>query len=125
MASGPEVVLVDVHGTSAAVALSGVHAPLVVLSAEPPAWDGVARWVRKPARPADVAEAVIRACARFDVLIIEDDFDLARVLIMALEESGIRAEHAASGRAAIDSLSQRVPALVVLDVVLPEGDGFF
>jgi PAS domain S-box-containing protein len=65
-----------------------------------------------------------QAAARVDALIIEDDFDLARVLVAALEESGIHAEHAATGRDAIEALSQRVPSLVVLDVALPEGDGF-
>ena len=78
----------------------------------------------KPARLEDVADAVMKACARVDVLVIEDDFDLARVLVAALEESGIRADHAATGKEAIELLQQRVPSLIVLDLMLPEIDGF-
>src|SRR5204863_3094988 len=85
---------------------------------------GVARWLPKPTRLEEVAEAVMNATARVDVLVIEDDFDLARVLIAALEESGISAAHVATGRDAMESLAQRVPSLIVLDVALPEGDGF-
>ena len=101
-----------------------MHAPIIVVSAERPAWDGIARWFAKPARPEQIIDAVLKACACLDVLIIEDDFDLARVLIAALEEGGIRAEHAATGKEAIEALAQRVPSLVVLDVALPELDGF-
>jgi PAS domain S-box-containing protein len=78
----------------------------------------------KSASAEDVADFVMRATGCIDVLVVEDDFDLARVLVAALEEAGIHAEHAATGKAAIDALTQRVPSLIVLDVALPEGDGF-
>ena len=125
----PEAILVDVHAAAAGAALlhaipADVHAPLIVMSAEPPPPDVVARWVPKPARLEDIADAVMKACARVDVLVIEDDFDLARVLIAALEQSGICADHAATGRQAIAALEHRVPSLIVLDLMLPEIDGF-
>jgi DNA-binding response OmpR family regulator len=58
------------------------------------------------------------------VLIVEDDLDLARVLVGLFERRGIEVFHAGTGKAAIE-LSERVqPDLLVLDLVLPEGDGF-
>jgi DNA-binding response OmpR family regulator len=127
-ASEPEAILIDLQASSSGaallLALPDAHAPVIVMSADAPPADLIARWVQKPAQADDVAEAVVRACARMEVLVIEDDFDLARVLIAALEESGIHAEHAATGREAIDKLSHRIPSLIVLDLTLPELDGF-
>jgi PAS domain S-box-containing protein len=128
-ALGPEAILMDLHAASAGAALlqaipDDVHAPVIVMSNEEPPSEMVARWVPKPARLEDVADAVMKACARVDVLVVEDDFDLARVLMAAMEESGIRAQHAATGKEAIDLLQERVPSLIVLDLMLPEINGF-
>lgn len=58
------------------------------------------------------------------VLVVEDDTDLADVLVATLGRYGIKTFVAASGPEAI-SLSQRVhPDLLILDVGLPEVDGF-
>jgi DNA-binding response OmpR family regulator len=46
------------------------------------------------------------------------------VLLAALEESGIHAHHAATGKEAIEQLEHRIPSLIVLDLMLPELDGF-
>ena len=128
VASEPEAILIDLQSSSAGAALlnalPAAHAPVIVMSADAPPADLIARWVPKPAQAEEVAEAVVRACARMEVLVIEDDFDLARVLIAALEESGIHAEHAATGREAIETLAHRIPSLIVLDLTLPELDGF-
>jgi PAS domain S-box-containing protein len=132
-ASHPEAILIDLHSASASTgllqALQASNCPIIVTAAEEPAWIGdqaatIARWVPKPASGEVVAEAVAKACAGVDVLVIEDDFDLARVLIAALEEAGIRVEHAATGTDAIAALECHVPSLIVLDLVIPELDGF-
>ena len=58
------------------------------------------------------------------VLIVEDDQDLVEVLIAMFQRHGVETYSARTGRDAIQ-LSQRVlPDLLVLDLVLPEGDGF-
>jgi len=128
-ASHPEAILIDLQTTSAGSVLlqalqasNRLNAPIIVTSAEQPAT--IARWVPKPASAEALAEAVVKACAGADVLVIEDDFDLARVLIAALEEAGIHVEHAATGKDAIAALERHVPSLIVLDLVLPELDGF-
>lgn len=57
---------------------------------------------------------------------VEDDLDLARVIIITtiFERQGIDAFHAATGREAIEMNQQITPDLLILDIGLPEGDGF-
>jgi len=58
------------------------------------------------------------------VLLVEDDTDLAEVLMMLFEQHGIETFLAKTGKEAI-RLSQDVnPDLLILDLVLPEYDGF-
>jgi CheY-like chemotaxis protein/anti-sigma regulatory factor (Ser/Thr protein kinase) len=58
------------------------------------------------------------------VLVVEDDPDLSQILRTSFERHGIRVERAATGRAAIARIGHSLPTLVVLDIQLPDGDGF-
>jgi signal transduction histidine kinase len=58
------------------------------------------------------------------VLVVEDDEDLCRVLSASLQAQGIRTLQASSGRMAIDTFLRHRPDLMVLDVVLPDMDGY-
>jgi PAS domain S-box-containing protein len=58
------------------------------------------------------------------ILVVEDDLDLARVMIAALQRRGIRILHASRGTVAIDLCRQHEPRLIVLDLGLPDMDGF-
>jgi hypothetical protein len=58
------------------------------------------------------------------VLVVEDDLDLAQILLAMFQRRGVPVSHAASGRDAIRRCQEEEPDLVVLDVGLPEGDGF-
>lgn len=58
------------------------------------------------------------------VLVAEDDPDLVRVLLLMLQRYGIESFYARTGREAMQ-LSQRLsPDLVILDLFMPDGDGF-
>jgi len=88
----------------------------------------VSDWIVKPPNEKSLFQALERALVPQDqharVLIVEDDLDLARVLIGMFERHGIETFHAQTGREAIQ-LSQRIiPDLLVLDLVLPECNGF-
>jgi PAS domain S-box-containing protein len=103
--------------------------PVIVAASQPPRSveqyaDRIAAWVRKPFVERDVAEALSIACKKPMILVVEDDGDLARVMSTAIQSHGIRTMHAANGRAAIDICRTTLPDLVVLDVILPEMDGF-
>jgi PAS domain S-box-containing protein len=58
------------------------------------------------------------------ILIVEDDLDLARVMTAALEGRGIRTFHAATGSEAIRMCREYEPSLIVLDLMLPDMDGY-
>jgi len=64
------------------------------------------------------------SCAQSVVLLVEDDLDLAGVIATALQAHGITTIHAPNGREAIEACAQRTPDMAILDVVLPELDGF-
>ena len=58
------------------------------------------------------------------VLIIEDEKDLAAGLRDNLEFEKHTVTHAATGAEATQALAQRLPDLVLLDLMLPDADGF-
>src|SRR4026207_888802 len=58
------------------------------------------------------------------ILIVEDEFALRDTLSYNLKKDGFTVEAVGDGRAAIDSARQLKPALIVLDLMLPEIDGF-
>jgi two-component system, OmpR family, alkaline phosphatase synthesis response regulator PhoP len=57
------------------------------------------------------------------ILLVEDEENLARGLVLNFELEGHAVERAATLAAARASLVERPPALVVLDLMLPDGDG--
>ena len=58
------------------------------------------------------------------ILIVEDDADLARVMIHALRDAAFEVVWASTAAQAIESLLRRRPALVILDLILPDQGGF-
>lgn len=61
---------------------------------------------------------------RSRVLLVEDDVDLTRVLTETLERWGITVHPARTGRDAVRLAHEIRPHLLLLDVRLPEGDGY-
>lgn len=57
------------------------------------------------------------------ILIVDDDPDLRRLVADALREHGFSPSTASDGARAIDALRSRPPALVILDLGLPECSG--
>jgi len=58
------------------------------------------------------------------VLIVEDDSDLARVMSEALQRHGLQTSHTTSGKEALKLCIEQQPSLIVLDLTLPDLDGF-
>jgi PAS domain S-box-containing protein len=86
------------------------------------------QWVHKPLDEEDLFQSLKQALTHFArrmrVLVVEDDPEFAQLLMTLFKQHDIETFHAQTGREAI-LLSQEVtPDLLVLDVVLPEGDGF-
>lgn len=57
------------------------------------------------------------------ILVVDDDAKIVRLVRTYLEREGFPVVTAADGPAALDAIEQHRPALVVLDLMLPELDG--
>lgn len=58
------------------------------------------------------------------ILVVDDDAELLPLIAFALRQAGYLVIEAATGREAIDACRDEAPELVVLDVNLPDFDGF-
>lgn len=58
------------------------------------------------------------------ILIIEDEPAIVDAIVYALRTDGFETACAATGREGLDRLAAAAPALVVLDIGLPDGSGF-
>lgn len=58
------------------------------------------------------------------ILIVEDEEAIARVLAAYLRKAGFHVTRAADGRSALEAFEAAPPSLVLLDIMLPEMDGF-
>ncbi|MBV8545181.1 MAG: response regulator [Acidobacteria bacterium] len=73
---------------------------------------------------ADAARPAIPNGDAPSVLIVEDDFDLGRVMTEALQRHGLQTFHTASGSEAVQLCAANPPSLIVLDLGLPDLDGY-
>jgi DNA-binding response OmpR family regulator len=55
---------------------------------------------------------------------VEDDEDLASVLTASFEDAAVHIDHASTRQQAIRHCINRRPDLLILDLTLPDGDGF-
>ena len=58
------------------------------------------------------------------VLVVDDDEDIRLLLRELLERAGYTVDEADTGRAALRHLFSNAPALVILDVTMPDMDGY-
>jgi DNA-binding response OmpR family regulator len=58
------------------------------------------------------------------ILVVEDEPSLQETLVYNLEKQGYTVEAVGDGRAAIETARRMKPDLIVLDIMLPELDGF-
>ncbi|MFZ2277071.1 MAG: response regulator, partial [Prosthecobacter sp.] len=58
------------------------------------------------------------------ILLVEDDAELARQTLLWLQEAGHTCTHCADGTTALSRLTQQAFDAVILDVGLPDMDGF-
>ncbi len=59
-----------------------------------------------------------------ELLLVEDNLDLAKGLIYSLEQNGFYVVHKVNTKEAIDFLNKCKPNLIILDISLPDGNGF-
>jgi two-component system alkaline phosphatase synthesis response regulator PhoP len=61
--------------------------------------------------------------AKKKILVVEDEPDIRELVRYNLEQSGFRVVEATEGEEALRKVSEEKPALVILDLMLPQGDG--
>jgi DNA-binding response OmpR family regulator len=99
-------------------------------SGQPPAGQplGVAGWVARPlnedALLGELARVLCGPGEKARILIVEDDRDLASVIAGVFSRDGIAVEQAHSLNRALELCFTFQPHLLVLDIGLPDGDGF-
>ena len=60
----------------------------------------------------------------FNVLLVEDDAETREILRHTLEKNGCSVTEAENGREALQHVADNQPALILLDLMMPEMDGF-
>jgi len=58
------------------------------------------------------------------ILVVDDDQDLLRIIARTLELEGYSVSTATDGQAALALMEERNPNLILLDIMMPEIDGF-
>ena len=59
-----------------------------------------------------------------DILVVEDDYNIANLIQMYLLKEGFEVRFAEDGGKAVEEFQQKVPDLILLDVMLPVMDGW-
>ena len=107
--------------------------PVVVLSVlsstlRPQLTGDAQGWVQKPFNEnllfAELGRVLHHGEGPADILLVEDDEDLASVLTASFRDAAVRIDRAATRQQAIRHCITRPPDLLILDITLPDGDGF-
>ncbi len=107
--------------------------PVVVLSVlsstlRPQLTGDAQGWVQKPFNEnllfAELGRVLHQGDGPAYVLLVEDDEDLASVLAASFHDAAVHIDHAATRQQAIRQCITRPPDLLILDLTLPDGDGF-
>ncbi len=88
---------------------------------------GAADYFTKPIdwkRLGAVIQKYRKPAASQTVLLVEDDERTREMLRRTLQKEGWQVREAANGRLGLEQLSQGVPGLILLDLMMPEVDGF-
>jgi CheY-like chemotaxis protein len=87
---------------------------------------GATEYLTKPVKKSRVLDAISRCVAHKsdDILIVEDDPMAADIVMRTVQGDGRRCRHARNGREALAMVHESRPALIILDLMMPEMDGF-
>lgn len=88
---------------------------------------GASDYLTKPVerdRLIQVMEKYISQRDNHHVLVIEDDATTSELVTRLLQKEGYTVAQAGNGRLALEEMARRVPELILLDLMMPEMDGF-
>jgi signal transduction histidine kinase/CheY-like chemotaxis protein len=86
---------------------------------------GASDYLTKPIDRERLASSVLRyRIGGHSVLVVEDDDDTREMMARTLTSDGWTVRQAGNGRLALESVREVVPDLILLDLMMPEMDGF-
>jgi hypothetical protein len=85
---------------------------------------GAADYLTKPIDREQLVAVLGRRRRDLPVLVVDDDADFRELARRMLEREGYTMVEADNGRAALDRLRETTPGVVLLDLMMPEMDGF-
>lgn len=87
---------------------------------------GASEYLLKPVKREKLLNllSVYLKSADADVLLVEDDSDSADIIVRAAHQAGHTIRHATDGVKGIEALNEKRPDVIVLDLMMPEMDGF-
>ncbi|MFZ5616341.1 MAG: response regulator [Pseudomonadota bacterium] len=87
---------------------------------------GASEYLLKPVKREKLLNllSIYLKSADADVLLVEDDNDSADIIVRAAHQAGHTIRHAPNGVKGIDALNEKRPDVIVLDLMMPEMDGF-
>jgi CheY-like chemotaxis protein len=88
---------------------------------------GATEYLTKPIDRGRLAAVVARfrpSDGPYRVLVVEDDAATREILVRHLEHDGLAVEEASNGREGLEALERQRVDLVLLDLMMPEMDGF-
>ena len=107
--------------------------PVIILSVIPqtdqPAHSANAQgWVQKPFSEnlllAEIGRVLRTREGSGHILLVEHDENFAQVILAGFQKTGVRIDHATTLQQAVDRCLLGHPDLLILDLTLPDGDGF-
>jgi CheY-like chemotaxis protein len=88
---------------------------------------GAADYLTKPIQRDRLLAVLAKYCSPPEpatVMVVEDDAETRQVIQRLLEKTGIQVVLAENGRVALERLAEGQPGLILLDLMMPEMDGF-
>jgi adenylate cyclase len=130
-----DIMMPDIDGWTVLAALKGdpvlADIPVVIVTIVDEQRRGIALgaagYMTKPIdrdRLVDILSPYQRATEPSTVLIVEDDEEQRRLVRELLGACGWAVREAANGRLALDALEEGLPDILLLDLMMPEMDGF-
>ena len=85
---------------------------------------GASEYLTKPIDRERLVAVLTKYRRDLPVLVVDDDASVRQLLRRILEEEGYTVVEADNGRVALERLGERVPGAILLDLMMPEMDGF-